>query len=582
MKYVLFATAGHVDHGKTSLIRALTGIDTDRLPEEKRRGLSIDIGIAYIDFPEVNTRLELIDVPGHERFLRNAIAGLCSVSGVLLVVDVNEGVMPQTVEHLRIAKGFGVREGVAVLTKVDRAEEDILELAEEELRNFLKEEGMDMPIVKVSSLTGEGIEDLKRELLNVLRKVELRREEIPLRIFVDSAFVVRGYGTVLKGSCVEGEVREGEKVVLEPLGVVSRVRRIQNHGEFVKKAVAGERVALNLPEVDVGKVERGFWVLKPDSYEKSRNILVETDLDLKPSRFYLFFFGMREVMGKVSPLEENVFILRLGEEVVSRRGDRIVILSSSAEFLGSAKVLHPKPKIKKKFIKENLGLLKESFELFLLKESGYRGVNEKSFIRLTGRSPVFQVLEREGIKLGEVFYSKEVLSSVERKLREMLSEEFSRGVFGVDKEKLREKLSINDSLFEYILERLGNYRMLNEYIVDEKRSDLIKSDEFIRLMDLLKDRIREEGEVISEGIPKEVLSLAVRKGHVHRIGDSLLISDEFLKECVRKLRSLGETFSVQEAKHTLGLTRKYLIPLLEHLDFLNLTVREGSRRRWKR
>jgi len=174
MRYVLFATAGHVDHGKTTLIKALTGIDTDRLPEEKRRGLSIDLGFAYLDFPDIGVRLELIDVPGHERFIRNAIAGLATVSGIVLVVDAGEGVMPQTVEHLQVARGMGIRTGVAVLTKADRVDPEILAMAQEELREVLAREGLSFPILKVSAITGEGLEDLRKVLRDLLAGVKGR------------------------------------------------------------------------------------------------------------------------------------------------------------------------------------------------------------------------------------------------------------------------------------------------------------------------------------------------------------------------------------------------------------------------
>jgi len=313
MKYLLFATAGHVDHGKTSLIKALTGIDTDRLPEEKKRGLSIDLGFAYLDFPEINTRLEIIDVPGHERFVKNAIAGLASAAGIMLVVDSAEGVMPQTVEHFRVARSFGIDRGVAVLTKIDKVDGETLEIAKEEIKEFLKNEGVEFPIACVSSITGEGLEGLKKILNDVVKSLGEERVERPLRILVDSAFTVKGYGTVLRGSCIEGKVREGEKVVVEPIGVETRVRRIHNHGIFVKEAGAGERVALNLPEVEREKVKRGFWVLKPRSYLKGSVLLVRSEADLRPGRIYSFFFGMKRRISKTFwKISSFIFLRNLG------------------------------------------------------------------------------------------------------------------------------------------------------------------------------------------------------------------------------------------------------------------------------
>ncbi len=423
MKFVLFATAGHVDHGKTTLIKTLTGIDTDRLPEEKKRGLSIDIGFAYLDFPEKNLRLELIDVPGHERFIKNAIAGLSSVSGVLLVVDAGEGVMPQTREHMQVAKSLGIKHGVAVLTKIDKNPEDLVTLAQEELREFLKEEGFNIPVVKVSAFTGQGIEELKRALGEEAQKSLENKEDLPLRVVIDSAFVVKGHGTVLRGSCLEGKVREGDKVVVEPVERPARVRRIQNHGSFVKQAQAGERVALNLPEIDPSQVERGFWVLKPLSYVKSKKLIVRSSTSLKTGKPYYLFFGMREVRGRFSKVVEGLYILKLEEEVVARRGDRFVILDSSGRLGGGGEVLHPAVRVlKKKFIRDNLKLLEESFELYLLKEAGTEGLSAEVLRRTTGRTPDTRVLERNSVKVGGKFYSKEAVELLKERLRQMVNE----------------------------------------------------------------------------------------------------------------------------------------------------------------
>lgn len=581
MRYVLFATAGHVDHGKTTLIKTLTGIDTDRLPEEKRRGLSIDIGFAYLDFPEADLRVEIIDVPGHERFIKNAIAGLSSAEGVILVVDSTEGVMDQTVEHLKVAKHLGVERGVAVLTKVDKAGPDLVSVAEEEVRDLLRSEGLDLPVVRFSAKTGEGVETLKERIKEAGIEILKLREERPLRILVDSAFTVKGHGTVLRGSCVEGYVEEGERVVVEPVGVEARVRRIQNHGEFVKKVEAGERVALNLPEVERGSVERGFWVLKPDTYFTSRVLIVRTDAKVKPSQLHYLFFGMREVRGRLSPVEDDVYILRTEEPVVARRGDRVAILNSEGRLLGGGTVLHPRVRITKKgFIRENLKDLIESFDDYVLKESGSEGIRPSTIKKLTGKDPDQKVFAERGVKVGDRFYSKEYVENLIRKVSRFLEERVSP--YGVSKDLLRDKFGITEEMVGYIIRRTGRFRIVENLILDESRTDLTALPQFRRLMEILEADIREEREVLEEGVPKEILSLAVRKKYVHRIGEYLLLSDGLLKRMVERLRNLGPSFTVQEAKACLGLTRKYLIPLLEYLDYLGLTSREGNVRRWRR
>ncbi|RLJ71113.1 selenocysteine-specific translation elongation factor SelB [Hydrogenivirga caldilitoris] len=581
MKFVLFATAGHVDHGKTTLVKALTGIDTDRLPEEKKRGLTIDLGFAYLDFPQDDLRLELIDVPGHERFIKNAIAGLSSVSGVLLVVDAGEGVMPQTLEHFMVAKALGVRHGVAVLTKIDRIEEELLELAEEELKEFLKREGVDIPVVKVSALTGEGIDALK----NALREEALAslesKETIPLRILVDSAFLVKGYGTVLRGSCVEGKVKEGERVVVEPLGMSSKVRKIQNHGRFVKEAQAGERVALNLPDIEHDKVERGSWVLKPDSYVKTRKLVVSSGTSLKSGRVYTLFFGMKEVKGRFSSVGNETYVLRLEDEVVARRGDRFVILDSSGKLEGGAEVLHPLPRILKKgFLRENLKLLINGYEEYLVLELGPEGLSGEFFRRLTGRAPNTGILDKVSVKLGERFYSKEFLGNLKSKVDSFIRAKIKGGVFGVQKAELIERFGLNDVLLEYLLAQAGVLRVIGEYVIDERASDLKENPDFLKLMELLGEGIKEERELLNSGVPKEILSLSIKRRYAHRLGEFLIVSDDLLKNYERKLRTLGDRFSVQEAKEVLGLTRKYLIPLLEYFDNLGITRRVGNERLW--
>jgi len=582
MRYLIFATGGHVDHGKTSLIKALTGIDTDRLPEEKRRGMSIDIGFAYIDFPEINTRLEIIDVPGHERFVKNAIAGLSSAVGIMLVVDPLEGVMPQTVEHLSVAKGFGIERGVAVLTKIDKVDRETLELAKEELRDFLKAQGVEMPIVCVSSITGEGLSELKKTLKDIMEGYRDERSSKPLRVLVDSAFTVKGYGTVLRGSCIEGEVREGETVVVEPLGVETKVRRIQNHGVFVKEAKAGERVAFNLPELEASKVERGFWILKPNSYVKGDLLIIKSQEALSPGRLYSVFFGMREVFGKFKRIEEGIYLLKTQEEVVSRRGDKVIILSSSGRLVGGGEVLHPKViRVSKRFLRENIKEPLESFEVYLLKELGAEGLEGSYFRRLTGLPPDTKVLQKEGVKVGDRFYSKEVLERLRKKMLALLREELGEGRFGVSKAEVMDKLGLNQDLFEHLLGSLGRYKLIDEFIVEEGKGKVEEHPKVKKLLELLSGGFMEEREIISSGISKEVLNLAVKRRLVHNVGAYLYLSDENLNKFVAELRELGDEFSVQEAKAKLGLTRKYLIPLLEYLDFLGLTVRDGERRRWK-
>ncbi len=579
MRFILFATAGHVDHGKTTLIKALTGINTDRLPEEKRRGLSIDLGFAYLDFPQDQLRVELIDVPGHERFIKNAIAGLACAKGMLLVVDASEGLMPQTAEHVDVAIAFGIKGGVAVLTKIDKVDRELLELARQELKEFLEEKKLPMEVVAVSSLTGEGLQELVSVIGRVAGNLLERDEDKPLKIFVDSAFKVKGYGTVVRGSCLEGKVEEGSRVVVEPAGKSVRVRKIQNHGIFVRRAQAGERVALNIPDIEPREVERGFWILEPGTYEKGSHLILDTSAPVRKGKLHRLFVGMKEVAGRLVEVEENLYLVKLEEEVVTRRDDRVVLLSPEGKFLGGAKVMHPKPRIlKKKFIRKNRKLLREHFELYLLKESGLEGLTGKRFFNLTGKNLNQSLIEKEAVKIGNAFYDREVVD----KLREKLTALVADNPIGLNKAEALSRLSIKEDILMHLISSERNLSLVGEFIVNSTEVSLEDNPLLKKLTALLGSGIREEKELLLEGVPKEAIALAIKRKIVHRLGDYLLISDTLLRDYIQELRSLGESFSLQQAKKKLGLTRKYLIPLLEYLDFIGLTQRVGNERRWRK
>ncbi len=582
MRYVLFATAGHTDHGKTTLVKKLTGIDTDRLPEEKKRGLTVDIGFAFLDFPQDNLRLELIDVPGHERYIRNAVAGLCCVSGVLLVVDASEGVMPQTRELLRIAKSFGIRRGVVALTKVDICDKSLLELSLREVEDLLKENTLSLPIVKVSAVTGEGLGELKEELRKQANEAFEDRSKKPLRIVVDSAFIVKGWGTVVRGNCTQGKVKKGERVVIEPIGKTTRVRNIQNHGRFVSQIWSESRVALNLPDLDPKEVRRGFWVLKEGTYTKTNRLLGQSQEGVPVGKRLHLFFGMKLVEGIFSKVGEDVFLLKLKEEVVAYRGDRALVLKSSGEVVGSFEVLHPAPKrLSKKFIRENLHLLKDRYEEYLLRELLGEGLSQDLFLKLTAEHLKPENL-KEAVKVGSRFFHREYLQRIRNSVEEFIRGELKKGRVGVPKAEVLRRFQLREEILDHLLRNSKEFVAIDDLITDLRKSDIESLPAFKRLKELLRDGIRDEKELLSLGVSEDVIRLAVRRRIVHRLEGPLVASDEFIKKTVEKLRRLGNGFSLREAKEALGLTRKYLIPLLEYLDYLGFTRREGNLRVWKR
>lgn len=571
MKYFPLGVGGHVDHGKTSLVKALTQIDTDRLPEEKKRGMSMDIGFAFLDFPQRGLRVEIIDLPGHERYIKNAICGIAPVWGLLLVVDASEGVMPQTVEHLRVAKAFGIRQVLVALTKIDKIDKELLALAKEEVCRCIESEDMQAyGLFPVSVLTGEGLEELKSAIGEYAQMCLIDRSEEFFRFFVDSAFTVKGYGTVVRGSCISGRVKEGDILRLEPVGKVCRVRKMQNHGVFVKEGVAGERLAFNIPELEPQEVKRGYFLVK--NLKTSDRLIVRLEGQM-PKGVGFLFVGMRELSFSYRHLEEKVYLLKLSEPVPAVRGDRGPLLNSSGRLVGSYEVLHPFPRIlSKKFIRENLRLLVEEPHQYLLLERGAEGLSREELYAFYGKPVRIQ----EAIQIGERLYHSGVLSHLADALRELLKEK--KGLLSLAEATSR--LKVSPLVIEYLLKVEGRLKVLEGYVIDTLDSSVEELESYRRLLEVLSEGIKEEKELKEY---KEYLSLALRRGRVYSLGDHLYVSVEVFEEYVRRLKALGREFSLQDAKSALGLSRKYLIPLLEHMDRLGITRREGDRRvflRW--
>jgi selenocysteine-specific elongation factor len=533
--------------------------------------MSIDLGFAYLDYPEKGLRVELIDIPGHERFIKNAIAGLACVRGVLLVVDPMEGVMPETIKHTQLIKTFGIHHCVAVLTKADRVDEETLEIARMELSEFLKDMGLRAyGLCAVSALSGSGLEELKKTIGEYAEEISGAGVEF-LRIVLDSAFNVKGYGTVLRGSCVSGRVEEGDSLSLEPLGFEVRVKKIQNHGVFVKEGKEGERLALLVAGVEPSQVERGFVLVKKGQIAKSRHLLVEVEGEMPKGEGSLFFY-MREIKFKRKKVSEKVYLLTLEEPVCAILGDRGPILDASGQLCASYRVIHPKPTVKRKrFIKERLDVLKEDPISYFLSEAGFRG------LPLEGLSSLFGVhinpSKLGAVRIGDKLFATTVVEGLKEKLSAIFS---TKGGF-LHLEELKSSLRVSEELLKYVLSQLKGYRLVEGYILDERRANLEELEGFRELLEFMKGSIKEEAELERF---KEVLPLAVRKGKVHSLGERLYILDEDLREVLSKLRSLGDSFEVQQAKALLGLSRKYLIPLLEYIDHLGYTRREGNFRRF--
>jgi selenocysteine-specific elongation factor len=331
-------TAGHVDHGKTTLVRALTGRDTDRLPEERARGISIDLGYAPLALPG-GSSLSLVDVPGHERFVRTMVAGATGIDLFLLVIDAAEGARPQTHEHLAILRLLGVERGVVAVTKADAVDSETLELALLEARELVPE----APVVAVSGVTGAGLDELRAALETVASSVEQRRADFPARLYVDRVFTLRGIGTVVTGTLWSGAISEGDQLRVEPSGREVRIRSVQVHDTPVARAEAGQRVAVSLPGVERADVRRGDALVAPDAFPRSYRLEV-TLSELTPiadgARLSVHH-GTSRIPARVVRVGEDHAQLRLASPVVAARGDRLVLRAEST--VGGAVVLDPAP-----------------------------------------------------------------------------------------------------------------------------------------------------------------------------------------------------------------------------------------------
>ena len=347
MKSIIVGTAGHIDHGKTALVKALTGIDADRLQEEKRRGITIDLGFAHMDLPGPNgetLRLGFVDVPGHERFVRNMLAGVGGIDLVLLVIAADEAIKPQTREHFDILQLLGVQRGITVLTKSDAVDAETLEVVRLEVEDFLRGTFLDKPktIIAASSLTGAGLEELRRAMVGVAQEIQPRDSDAIARLPIDRVFTMKGFGTVVTGTLVAGTIRREDELEVFPTGQRVRVRGVQVHGEIADEAIAGQRTALNLSGTSTGNLARGMTLVPPATFETTRRadvslrLLASAARPLKNrARVHFHSYTMETVADIVStgtkqiePGEQAFAGLKLPEAALLLPGDRLILRHS--------------------------------------------------------------------------------------------------------------------------------------------------------------------------------------------------------------------------------------------------------------
>lgn len=613
MKNIIVGTAGHIDHGKTSLVRALTGIDTDRLEEEKRRGISIDLGFAHLEVGGV--RFGFVDVPGHERFVRNMLAGVGGIDVVLLVVAADEGVKPQTREHFEICRLLGVRHGLVVLTKKDLADAEMLELARLETAELVRGSFLDgAPAVAVSAVTGEGLDDLRGQLVRLAGRVPARDSGGIPRLPIDRSFALKGFGTVVTGTLAEGRLRAGEEVEVQPGGRRLRIRGLQVHGETVEEAEAGQRTAVNLAGVEAGELHRGMTLTRPGVWEATAYVDVRVELlgtapPLKHGAPVHFHAWTAETEAEVrlfaagTPLEPGTggpARLLLRAPVLLKPGDRFILRRfSPVATIGGGEVIDTQPplRMKKAAAAARLAELERApveRKLALWAEESPWGVDAAA---LAGRAGVtVEELQRRTAAAGLVWIRGErprvaVRRRVEEealKLRERLERFHAenpllggmpRAASGLEAGWLEAVLEADrDVAAEGETLRLRTFvprKGVEEREAEERIERVFREAGFEAPP--VREALARAG--LDETRAKTLLQLMIKDGRLVRIAPDLLLhreSVERLKAMVRERK--GQTFGVGDFKEWTGISRKYAIPLLEFLDRERVTRRQGDRR----
>jgi selenocysteine-specific elongation factor len=621
MRSLIVGTAGHIDHGKSALVRALTGVDPDRLKEEKERGITIDLGFAHLDLGE-GLVASFIDVPGHERFVRNMLAGAHGIDAVLLVVAADESVMPQTREHFHICRLLGIPRGVVALTKCDAADADMQALAEMEVRelaagSFLE----DAPLLRVSARTGEGLDVLKEALRTLARAVPPRPGDGLLRLPVDRAFTLRGFGTVVTGTLVSGTLGVGEEVEVLPTGRRARVRGLHVHGSPAQRVEAGHRTAANLSGVEMHEVARGDVLTQPGTLRATS--IVDAELTLLPDQRALkdqarvrVHIASAEVLARVRVLDGPAVAagatarvqLRLESPAVAGRGDRLVLRSySPAITIGGAIVVDPLAGKRRRGSVSSIPRAAEAAEaaVRMVEEAGTAGLDAATLAaRVTVPLPVLLAtlqgrddvvaFGRDPVSLLSPGALATLGATAEARLRDFHGTRRLEG--GMPREELRRRVfaRVPAGVFEAVLDGLareGRARVSGETVALADHEVRFTAEEAsartsllaaVHAAELAGVDIAHPPAGLDSGAPllEKIARGLVAEGLLRRVGDALVESARLdaLKDEVRRRWPPGTRLDVAGFKDMTGLSRKFVIPLLEYLDRERVTRRTGADR----
>lgn len=629
MDWFIIGTAGHVDHGKTQLVKALTGQDTDRLKEEKQRGISIELGFASLKLPK-GDNAAIIDVPGHERFIKQMLAGVAGIDMVMLVIAADEGIMPQTREHMEIIKLLKIKKGLTVITKIDLVDDEWLELVEEEIREFLKGTVLaDGPILKVSALKNQGIENLINEIQKLAETDTDHHKEGQLRLPVDRSFVLPGFGTVVTGTLWSGEVKTGDIVEVQPIGKKSRVRGIQVHGNPQQSAKPGQRVALNLSDVEVDEVPRGSSIVSAGAYAPSYILDAKLQLiesapkPLKQRQRVRVHLGTSEKLARINllncdelaPGQETYVQLQMEEPLIAQRGDRFVIRSYSPMFtIGGGTILEPYGEKLKRFqheVIEALQIKEESNPKDLIRYTldkakdklltiedlaGQINLGPSSVRNYMDKMENIIILEGEGSKyfIGQKTYEN-WLAALHKELEAFHNKYPLRQ--GLDKEEARSKLFPKFTIKDFNLllgkwQREGKIKTAGAHIylpgftpaLDEKIKQTVRliEEEFLK-KDFQPPAFEEAYQKAKAPAAQreEILKYMVVQGILVKVSENMYFHIKTIEKAKALLKegfAQKGAMALSDIRDLFDSSRKYVLPLLEYFDAQKFTKRVEDKR----
>lgn len=630
MKNIIIGTAGHIDHGKTTLIKALTGRNTDRWEEEQRRGITIDLGFTWFDLKN-GDRVGIIDVPGHEKFINNMVAGVVGMDLVMLVVAADEGIMPQTREHMDILGLLGIKKSILVLNKCDLVDEEWLELVEEEIQEELKGTFLeDAPVVRVSAATGQGLEELTDTIIRVMAdEVEEKDTQTIPRLPIDRVFTLSGFGTIITGTLISGTISKEDVLEMYPIGKECKIRSIQVHGQDKDKCYAGQRVAINLSNIKKKEIHRGC-VIAPKNSMKNTDLL-DVNLSVLPDSMRIvtnherlhLYTGTSEILCRavlldkeeIGPGESGLVQLRLEEEIALKRGDRFVVrFYSPMETIGGGVVLEPNPVRKKRFDekaieelkKKESGSLADVMELHI-KQHADTMITMAELAKIMAHSvdelqEYLEELKEEGIvhvfamKKDVYLWHRDSEYALRQKIQEALEAYHKRYPYryGMKKAEIHNTYlkKVKPIVFDAYIEQLVAQNQIgrkDEYL-HLAEFEVSKDAMFLKTEKTLVDAFEKAGfdfvrfsEIDLGTIPREtaedVLLLLVDEERVVRINEEMFTMKYLMDEAEEKIRKHLENedvITIAQVRDMFSTSRKSAKPILEYMDSIKVTKKTGA------